>query len=58
MKIEFVYREPGNHHVIRTEDGQQPVPRTGDSVHIGDAGYTVREVLWLRDETTARVYLD
>ena len=31
MKIEFVIREPGNHHVITTVD-YPVVPRTGECV--------------------------
>ena len=58
MKIEFIYREPGNHHVIRTEEGDQQIPRAGDLSHIDRSGYTVREVLWIRNEKTVRLYLD
>lgn len=58
MKIEFLWRQPGNHHVIRREDGAQPIPRTGDIVVIGERGYTVREVLWIRGDNAVQISLD
>lgn len=58
MKIEFLWRQPGNHHVIRTEDGNQPVPRAGDIVVIDGEGYAVREVAWIRNEKTVRISID
>ena len=45
MKIEFVLREPGNHHVIHTAD-YPAVPREGECVALDDdnASYTVHSV--------------
>jgi hypothetical protein len=57
MKIEFLFRKPGDHHTIHEAD-LPVVPREGESVIIDDnTELTVHSVAYDLRTTSARVLL-
>lgn len=58
IKVDFILREPGNHHLILTR-WESRVPRVGDYVTINPDGdtYPVHSVTWDYNDTETTVTL-
>lgn len=48
MVVEFILREPGNHHTVAVVEDLENIPRVGDSVALSsDRIHEVHSVTWL-----------
>lgn len=56
MRVDFVLREPGNHHVIDSRN-MKLIPRKDDWVQVGDIVYVVHLVTWIPDKNLVEIMI-